>query len=400
MADELRRAIEVTPAVVLTGARQVGKSTLLRNEVPFSRWRYLNLDDHEVLRQAREEPRELWAGAEAVVIDEAQRAPDMLMAIKREIDEGQRSVRFALSGSANLLLMGAVSETLAGRAAHLRLGPLVLGEMRGSAPPRILQDLLAGQLPEEASGEPCDPYPFIQRGLMPGLLNADEAAATRWWDGYAATYLERDLRQLSQIESLTDFRRLMEAVALRSGSVLNQTDVGREIGLPQPTVHRYLNLLETSHVLTRVPGYTVSRTQRLSKRPKAYLFDTGAASYLCGLYGVDAVSAARERGGLFESLVLQQLTVLAGLMSPAARIHYWRTSSGSEVDLVLERGHTLLAVEVKLTARPGFDDVTRLREFLKTYGSTAAAGVLLHTGGETIRLGERIIALPWNALTE
>lgn len=234
---------------------------------------------------------------------------------------------------------------------------------------------------------------------MPAVIGFDDAATVRWWDGYAATYLERDLRQLSQVESLTDFRRLMEAVALRSGSVLGQTETGRDIGMSQSTVHRYLNLLETSHVLVRIPGYAVSRTQRMSKRSKAHLFDSGAASYLCGLHDVEPVRRSRERGGLFEGLVLQQLLVMAELLSPAARIHYWRTQTGAEVDFVVERGRSLVPIEVKLTGKPGYGDVVRLKEFLDTYES-ATAGVLVHTGDEILRLGERVVAVPWSALTE
>lgn len=397
MASELRHAIEVTPVVVLTGARQVGKSTLLRNELPFATWRYVTLDDHDALAQARSDPAELWAGTHAVVIDEAQRAPELLLAIKKHVDEHSTPVRFVLSGSANLLLMGAVSETLAGRASYLRLGPLALGEAHGLPAPALVTKLLHGELPEEATTEPLDPDPFIVRGLMPALLGFDEAAAVRWWEGYVATYLERDLRQLAQVDALTDFRRFMAAVALRSGSVLNQTDIAREIGISQPTVHRYLNLLEASHVLTRVYGYAVSRTQRLSKRPKAYLFDVGGAAYLTGLHDAEAVRRSRERGGLLEGLVLQQLAAVAELMAPAARIHYWRTRTGAEVDFVVEHGRSLLPIEVKSTTSPGYGDVTRLKEFLRTY-EDARAGVLVHAGGEVVRLGERIVAVPWTML--
>lgn len=398
MASEIRHAIQVTPVVVLTGARQVGKSTLLRNERPFNEWRYVTLDDHDALSVARSDPAELWAGTQAIVIDEAQRAPELLLAIKKHVDEPSARVRFVLSGSANLLLLSAISETLAGRASYLRLGPLALGEVRGVPAPLLLAKLLGGELPAETSVEPLDPHPMMVRGLMPGLLGFDEAAAVRWWEGYVTTYLERDLRQLSQIESLADFRRVMEAVALRSGSVLNQTDIGRDVGVSQPTVHRYLNLLEASHVLERISGFAVSRTQRLSKRPKAYVFDAGGAAYLCGLHDVETVRRSRERGGLFEGLVLQELRAAAALLSPAARIHYWRTATGAEVDFVVEHGRALVPFEVKLTTSPGYGDVTRLKEFLSSY-EEARAGVLVHAGGEVVRLGERIIAVPWTVLT-
>ena len=397
LVPQLRASVETSPVTVLTGARQVGKSTLLANEAPFSEWRYVTLDDYQALAEARSNPESLWAGASAVVIDEAQRAPELLSAIKRRVDADRSTIRFVLSGSANLLLMSAVSESLAGRANYLKLGPLTLGEIARKPIPDILERLLAGDIPGEESGTPVDPHPYLYEGTMPPLLDAPLAAITRWWEGYTATYLERDLRQLSQVESLPDFRRVMEGAALSVGSVLNQTSIGRDLGVPQATVHRYLNVLEASNVLIRVPGFAASGHQRLSKRPKAYLFDSGAAAYLCGHYSEDAVRASRERGGLFEGFVLQHLAVLAELMTPHARLYYWRTGAGVEVDFVVEHGRRLLPVEVKLTANPGFDDVRALKVFLQAHPE-APVGVLIHTGGEVRRLGERIIAMPWTHL--
>lgn len=398
IGDRLRASLEVAPVTVLTGARQTGKSTLLANEPPFNAWPRVTLDDLDALGQARSgQPEALWAGQKSIVIDEAQRAPELLSAIKRQIDVDRFGVRFTLSGSANLLLMSQISETLAGRATYHRLGPFALGESLGHPAPAILADLLDGRLPDTGAVPATDPFPLIQRGMMPATTGFSAEESVRWWEGYTATYLERDLRQLSQVESLPDFRRLMQAVALRSGGFFSQSDLGREIGVSQASVHRHLNLLEASHLLERVPGYAVSKTTRLRKRPKAYFFDSGAAAFLAGLFDVEQVRSAREAGGLFEGFVAQHLRVLADLLSPAAGLLYWRTAGGSEVDFVIEHGRRLLPIDVKLTSRPGFDDTKGLTAFLGRYPEMPL-GVLVHTGSEVRRLGERVVAVPWSVI--
>jgi hypothetical protein len=386
----------VNPVVVLTGPRQVGKSTLLSNEEPFRSWRYVTLDDFDALDAARRDPTSLWAGTEGVVLDEVQKAPGLLSAVKAAVDRDQ-DLRLALSGSANLLLMSHVSESLAGRAAYFELGSMTLGEVQLGSPPTVLGDLLEGRLPAEGTLKTVDPLPFMTRGMMPRLIDADEASAVSWWEGYVATYLERDLRQLSQVESLPDFRRVMEALALRQGQVLNQTEVGRDAAVTQPTTRRYVNLLETSALLTRLPTYAVNRTKRLIKSPKPYWFDVGLSSFLAGHYGSDALRASREAGGAFEALVLQHLGVLARLLVPRGRLHYWRTTAGAEVDFVLEHGRRLVAFEVRLSDKVGFGDTAALRTFMEEYPESAA-GVVVHAGKEVRRLGERLVALPWGAL--
>lgn len=398
IAERVRRGFEAAPVTVLTGARQVGKSTLLRNEEPFASWRYVSFDDLDVLAQASRDPRELWAGADAVVLDEVQRAPGVLSAVKAAVDASRRAQRFLLSGSANLLLMRSVSESLAGRAVYQRLSPFMLGEAQGRSKPTLLEDLLQGRLPQEGQAGSIDPVPHLFRGMMPPLLDVSDEAVPAWWEGYVMTYLERDLRQQMQVGSLPEFRGVLMHVAARTGSVFNQTDVARSTGVSQPTVHRYLGVLEASHLVVRLPGFAVSVGQRLSKRPKVYLFDTGLCSYLLGLYSGDDVARAREKGMLFENLVVQHVIGLADLLAPRADVFYWRTSSGAEVDLVIAHGRTLLPIEVKATTRPSHDDLKGVRAFLDSYGDSVPAALLVYGGSEVVRMGERIVAVPWHVL--
>ncbi len=396
----LQQAIEDHPVVVLTGARQVGKSTLLHHADPFKSWRFYNMDDFEVLRQANQAPGALWAGTQKVVLDEVQKAPGLLAAVKQAADTRPGHYRFVLSGSANLLLMRQVSESLAGRAVYFVLDPMSLGETHHSTQPDLIQRLLSGYWPDEALSpvEATDLVPLLLRGLMPSLLTMNSPQAwVRWWDGYVTTYLERDLRQFSQIDALLDFRRLMGLIALRSGQLLNQSELARDAQLSQPTIHRYLNLLETTYMFERLPAYTASHTTRLLKSPKAFWNDTGLAVYLSGYYDESNLRKSRELGAYFETLVYHHLRILARLMIPPARLYFWRTRRGQEVDFILEHGRRLLAIEVKRTANPGYGDTAGLRSFQADYPHSA--GLLLHTGQEIRRLDERIIAVPWTMVT-
>jgi predicted AAA+ superfamily ATPase len=330
-----------------------------------------------------------------VTIDEVQREPDLLRAVKRAIDRRRTPGRFLLTGSANLLLMRQVSESLAGRASYLTLWPLTRREQAGlgrcglweellAAPDEGWVDLLAAQ-----PDEPEDWRVLARRGGFPTPAIHMRTARERevWFDGYVRTYLERDLQDLSSIAALPDFRRLMRAVCLRLGQLVNQTELGRDVALAQPTVHRYLNLLETSYLLVRLPAYAVNRTKRLIKSPKLYWGDTGLALYLGG--------SADPGGAHFENLVLHDLLAWRDARLDRAEVCYWRTAVGEEVDFVIEAGGRLLPIEVRATGRPRLGDAKQLRTFRREYGKQARAGLLLHAGHRLEWLAPDVLAAPW-----
>lgn len=399
LTPRLHEAVAEHRIVVLTGARQVGKSTLLQHAEPMRHWPYYTLDDFDVLRQVERDPMALWAGASQVVLDEVQKAPQVLSAVKHAVDS-RHPVRFVLSGSANLLLMHQVSETLAGRAVYFTLLPMTLGETDGVAAPHIIADALAGHLPEErpVSTRYPDVVPLLLRGFMPPLLELSGPQAwEQWWEGYVSTYLERDLRQTSKIDALTDFRRLMELAALRTGQLLNQSDLARDAQLSQSTAHRYLNVLETTYLMQRVPAFVANRSTRLVKSPKIHWADPALAVFLSGYHDVGDLSRARELGSYFETLIYQHLLALSQLLAPRPRIFYWRTQRGAEIDFVVEQGRHALAIEVKMTTRVGFEDAQGLAAFMSEH-EQAVGGLLIYLGTEIKRLGERIVAVPWEYL--
>ena len=389
------RASGAMPVVVVTGARQTGKSTLVRDLLP-GRRPYYSLDDLDIRAQAERAPDELLGRAQTMVLDEVQRVPDLLIAVKGAVDQRRLPGRYVLTGSANLLLMRRVSESLAGRASYLNLWPMTRREVLGLGRPGVWEELLVQPTERwldviaEQDVEPADWRSAARRGGYPvpavELSARDDRAI--WFDGYVRTYLERDLQDLSSIDNLVDFRRLMKATCLRLGQLVNQTELGRDVALPQPTVHRWLNFLESSFQLVRVPAFAVNRTKRLVKTPKAYWSDTGLALQLAGIKKPD--------GPHLENLILCDLLAWRDAsLSDRPEIFYWRATSGDEVDFVVESGEELIAIEVKATTRPRIRDIEHLRTFQHEYGDDVRGCLLLHTGDRLEWLAPGILAAPW-----
>ena len=402
----LEAMMGVMPAVIVTGARQTGKSTLARrfgqstlapaSERPASdARRYLSLDDLDVLGLARDDPDALVGSRKSTILDEVQREPSLLSAVKREIDRDRRAGRFLLTGSANLMLMRRVSESLAGRASYLTLWTMTRREQLGLAECGVWEKLLRSaerdwpSLLAEQSGDPEDWRALARRGgyPVPALHLRSTEERSIWFAGYVQTYLERDLQMLSSLSSLPDFRRLMRAATLRLGSLVNQTEMSRDTGIKQPTVHRWLNLLEASYLMVRIPAYSVNRTKRLIKSPKLYWNDTGLAMHLS--------QEDEARGVHLENLVLQDLLAWRDSRLGSAEILHWRATTGEEVDFVIEAHGSLLPIEIKATERPRVRHAANLRTFRKEYGRATRAGLLLHGGNSLEWLNPDVLAAPW-----
>jgi uncharacterized protein len=401
-APLLAQALRTMRVVAVTGPRQAGKSTFVEHHPALADRPYLSLDDAPVLRRARENPAAFVRSESRMTIDEVQREPELILAIKAAVDRQRPSVRgqFVLTGSANLLMMKRVSDSLSGRAYYLRLWPMTRGEQLGLAGTglwdRFFEDDAAAWLDAVRSTDrPAASWQtYAARGGFPeialGEIGASAPDRALWFDGYITTYLERDLRDLAAIADLADFQRLMQAAALRIGCLLNQSELGRDVRLPAMTVHRYLNLLETSYQIVRLEPYAVNRTKRLIKTPKLYWSDPALALHLAN-GGADVAPTWAH----LENLVLCDLLAWRDVKAPRTGITYWRTASGFEVDFVLERARDLVGVEVKSTARPSLNDARGLRAFLAEHPRHARGGLVLHSGDESFWLDERILAAPW-----
>ena len=391
------QACQVSPVVILLGARQTGKTTLIRSLPSLANHSYLTLDDLDLRAQAEEDPDNVLERAPRLILDEVQRAPELLLALKRAVDSSTRRTpgRFVLTGSANLLMMQRISETLAGRAAYVTLWPFTRREQAGLGKTGIWSELLAA--PSRRWREVLDKYDGVQddwralarTGGLPVPAHELKTQTDRavWFGGYVQTYLERDLQDLRAVQDLADFRRLMRAACLRIGGLVNQAEIGRDVGMSQPQVHRYLNLLETGYQAVRLPAFGVNRTLRLIKSPKLYWSDTGLAMYLAG--------ESEPRGAHFENLVLCDLLAWRDLESPRPEVLYWRTASGLEVDFVIEARKRLLPIEVKSAGRVDSGDGHALHAFVEEYPDLADGGLLLHAGDQTMQLTKHVLAVPW-----
>ena len=399
----VEQALKDHPVVVLIGARQTGKTTLVQHLPSAERRTYLSLDDLDLLALAEQRPADFLARAgRAATIDEIQRVPALLHEIKREVDRSRRRGRFLLTGSANLLLMRSVSESLTGRAIYINLYPFVSGERRGDGTVPPWSDVLAvrraATVVDRLAVEPGTRVDWrrvvLSGGMPPAALARSARERSSWFDGYVQTYLERDLRDISQVSSIPDFRRLMRLAVLRVGQLLNQSDLGRDAGMSQATTHRYLNLLETTLQIHRVPAFAVNRSRRLIKSPKLFWTDTGLAAHLADISGMAALRSSPLAGALLENLVLAGLRAWAGTVPRAPQITYWRTAGGSEIDFVVEAGSRILPIEVKSGKRVRPEALRHLDVFLDEYSDRTPFGVVLFDTAEPKMLTRRIVGLP------
>ena len=392
IAPRLARAMQTMPVVVLSGLRQTGKSTLLQREKSIAVARsYRTLDDFAVLAAARTNPESLLE--DTVTLDEVQRCPELLLAIKRSVDERRLPGRFVLSGSANLALLGHVSESLAGRAVYFTLHPMTRRELSGHVgKPPFLIDFMRSQTVPKGAAKPVTVQEVLMGGLPPACLGP-AGAAGEWFRGYVQTYVERDVRQLSQITDLISFRLLAQLAALRTGQVLVISSLARDAKLSAATAGRYLNLLEASFLTRRIPPFLKNRSSRLVKSPKLYITDSGLAAYLAGVEDLEPGRDDLMRGALFETYTAQNLAALLEAHLPDAQLSYWNEQGRHEVDFVIESGRNVFAVEVKAATRWSESDLSGLRAFVERTPACAAA-VLAYNGRETVHLGGRLFAVP------
>jgi hypothetical protein len=394
ISTRLREALRTMPVVILTGMRQAGKTTLLRRDAALHTRRYHSLDDFATLEAAQQSPERLFEGEEPVTIDEAQRVPELLRAIKLDVDHRRRPGQYLLSGSANFHLLKRVTESLAGRAVYLTLHPMHRRELTDgidSAP--FLRELFEkGTPPRRTRGVPLD-LAEILRGGMPSVVLGEAEDASVWFRGFEQTYLERDLRDLAQVADLVPFRRLLRLAALRTGQVLNQSELARDAGLPVKTASRYLALLEVSFLVSRLLAHWSSRTTRLIKAPKIFVDDAGLAAHLTGVTSLAPAADEPLAGPLLETYVHQNLAALCEAAWPGAEIGYWHVQGRYEVDFVIRVGRDTLALEVKRGSRWDERDLKGLRAFLAAE-RRCRGGVLAYMGDTLVPLGERLWAVP------
>ncbi len=399
--DSVRAAMTDTPVVLINGARQTGKTTLVRALAKAGEARYLTLDDAATLALAVGDPggfvRNL---AGRVVVDEVQKAPALFPAIKVAVDEDRRPGRFLLTGSADVLTLPRLSESLAGRMEVVPLFPFSAGELLGRRE-GFLNRLADGSIGDQDGFTASEDLPpRLARGGFPEAVRRKaEGRRFAWFSSYVSTILQRDVRDLARVDALHALPNLLKLLAARTSGLLNLAGVGRDAGLPHTTLTRYLTMLEALFLVWRLPAWSPNLGKRLVKAPKLHLVDTGLA---CHLIGADARRLAGDRGLLgrmLETFVVGELRKQVSWAEPGASLYHFRTASGSKVDVVIERADGSASfIEIKASATVAASDFAALRDLRDRLGVRFASGIVLHLGDRLVPSGNRLWLVPLPAL--
>lgn len=399
LLKSIKTALTDTPVVLIIGARQVGKTTLAISLAED----YLTFDDANVVATAKNSLKDFINNlSKPIILDEIQRCPEILSAIKMAVDKNRQAGQFILTGSANVLTLPRVSESLAGRMEVQRLRPLSQGEILGKKE-TFIELLFADDfnLPTNFPNEERnDLFTKMLIGGYPEVVSRkSETRRQDWFRNYINTILQRDIRDLANIEGLVDLPRLLELLAARAGGILNYAEVSRSIGFPQMTLKRYMTLLETTFLIETVPAWSGSIKKRLIKAPKLFIGDTGLFSYLLDLNLERLQSDPTLAGALTENFVVGELKKQEGWSKTRVKMFHFRTSNDREVDIILETSSgEIVGIEVKSSSSVNRHDFKGLRLLADSLPKKFSRGIILYTGNQFLAFGDNLFAVPIQAL--
>ena len=399
----VRLALSDTRIVAIVGPRQSGKTTLARRIADDDGRAFVSLDDDQFRRFAREDPAGLVRTLQSAAIDEIQRAPNLILALKREVDERPGPGRYLITGSVDLFKGSISPDSLAGRVEAVELLPFSQAEITGAASPRFLDRAFAGDFP--AIGETRPTTDLIERvvsgGYPAALARPDPARRRSWLRAYARALTERDVADIAAVDKRGEMARLMDHAAVSAGQLLNMSGLGARLGVDGKTVDRWLILLEHMFLLRRVGAWHSSRLKRLVRAPKLQFLDSGL---LAALQRTDAADIARDRqklGSLLESFVYGEIAKAIALSDDMTSVSHYRDKDGVEVDMVLERSPgAVVGIEVKAAATALPRDFRGLQRLKETVGDRFACGIVLHDGERILQTAPGLFAMPVRMLWE
>ncbi len=398
ISRRVSQALEDSPITLIHGARQTGKTTLAR---AFTNGRnFVDFDDVSNVASARQNPKGFVDGlAEEVVLDEIQRVPEIILPIKSSVDRNRRPGRFLLTGSAHVLMLPNLADSLAGRMEIVSLWPLSQGELAGRED-RFLDRLLDEDADLSPTGAKDDPWERILVGGFPDALQRPTLERRQnWFSSYVTSIIERDVRDVNEVQNLHDLPRLLQLLATRIGSLLNYSDVSRSLSIPHSTLRRHFALFQAVFMVRLLSPWSTNLGTRLVKSPKLYFLDTGLVS---ALLSIDRERIQRESalaGSLMENFVVMELTKQATWNRSHPQLFHFRSRTGTEVDVIAEAPDgRVAAVEIKSSASVSSGDFRGIRALSDLVGKRFVRGVVLYTGDQTVPFGDKLFAVPLHAL--
>jgi hypothetical protein len=399
---KIEKYLKMYPVVILTGARQTGKSTLLENSFA-KNWKYYNLDERALVSMIQSDPDQFIASQKSnFILDEAHKAPEIFHSIKYAVDSGFK-YKIILSGSANFLLLKGVTESLAGRAGVLELYPYSYSEKYKLKNPDFLEKIqdsnnLKKILPSlEKKAKRMNLSQDVVYGNYPKIQELKKGEDKRiWFENYRVTYLEKDLRDIASIAYLNEFQRFYEMAAYLSGGILNYASMARDLGISVQTSMRYLSILITSYQNYLIPPYYANIGKRLIKSPKLYSMDTGLACYFMKYRDKDDLLLGGKWGNLLENWIVSELIKQNSFLKEKFTLYYYRTSNGVEIDLILEFGQKLIPIEIKSSSKVENSTIQSMKSFMESISKLKRVpfGIILYGGDKILEMDKNIYLIP------
>lgn len=406
---KISELFKVFPIVSITGPRQSGKSTLIKHYISNSKekWRYMSLDDREILLGLKSDPSLFTKSIDSnIAIDEAQRAPELFNYLKLLVDSGFRYNKIILSGSANFLLLKNISESLAGRVGILELLPFSFAEAHSLKSNNVIEEIISHRnieslfaiLSKKKLANKKKLLLFILRGGYPKLYQDPKINRDTLLRSYISTYIERDLRDLSQIASIENFQRVYKLLAYQSGSIINTNSLAGDIEIDAKTVSKYISILESSYCCKYLNPYFSSTKKRLIKRPKIFFLDTGLLNYFNGNEDLNFMLNRPTWGNILETFVYSEIYKEIKDLNQSISLYFFRTSNGAELDFVLEKAQNLYPIEVKSSIRIDSRDLRGIKSFNEIYGKRVPFSIVFYRGEEVKYLEKNVLAVPLQIL--
>ena len=402
------KGLKIFPSILITGARQVGKSTLAKmlsqGDWPAS---YYSLDDPIIMDLAQRDPDGfVHRSTKPMVIDEIQKVPDLMRALKRNIDLERKNGQFLLTGSANIMTLKTVSESLAGRIGLYQLNPFSWAELEKKPITNIIDRLFTEDNPQKILSQLYSKSPtnymekLKERVLIGGYpepcLNIPKNNIFLWFENYRQTYINRDIRDIANIEYAHHFYRLLNILAYRSGQLINFADISRDLDLPLSTLRRYVTMLEQTYQIQMLYPYYINIGKRLVKTPKIYITDTGMLNYLNNFSTWDDIERSGKLGSIIETWAANEITKLISISNRKANTYFMRLYTGQEIDFILEIGTNIIAIEVKWTQKISGQEIDKMRNLINFLDDRLKIAIMLYPGLDYIDLSPKLSLIPFN----